>query len=126
MFSILGYRVADTSPYQTEDPELNPFKNILESSILGQILKVRRKLTNFSCYFVVAHVKDLDAVILTILRIRIRGKIFVLKNFRFGFPQYVLSVISAIVAEFVTYPLDLTKTRLQIQVIYRCIHNYCN
>ncbi|XP_023322181.1 mitochondrial uncoupling protein 4 isoform X2 [Eurytemora carolleeae] len=29
--------------------------------------------------------------------------------------KYVLSVISACVAEFVTYPLDLTKTRLQLQ-----------
>jgi len=32
--------------------------------------------------------------------------------------QYVLSVVSAFVSEFVTYPLDLTKTRLQIQVRY--------
>ena len=36
-----------------------------------------------------------------------------------GFKQlgtkYVLSVMAACVAEFVTYPLDLTKTRLQIQ-----------
>ena len=29
--------------------------------------------------------------------------------------KYVLSVMAACVAEFVTYPLDLTKTRLQIQ-----------
>jgi len=29
--------------------------------------------------------------------------------------KYVLSVLSAFVAEFLTYPLDLTKTRLQIQ-----------
>lgn len=28
---------------------------------------------------------------------------------------YILSVLSATAAEFVTYPLDLTKTRLQIQ-----------
>ena len=31
--------------------------------------------------------------------------------------KYLLSVLSAFVAELVTYPLDLTKTRLQIQVI---------
>ena len=30
--------------------------------------------------------------------------------------KYMLSVLSAFVAEFVTYPLDLTKTRLRIQV----------
>ena len=29
--------------------------------------------------------------------------------------KYLLSVMAACVAEFVTYPLDLTKTRLQIQ-----------
>ena len=29
--------------------------------------------------------------------------------------KYMLSVMAACVAEFVTYPLDLTKTRLQIQ-----------
>ena len=29
--------------------------------------------------------------------------------------KYVLSVMAACVAEFATYPLDLTKTRLQIQ-----------
>ena len=29
--------------------------------------------------------------------------------------KYILSVMAACVAEFVTYPLDLTKTRLQIQ-----------
>jgi hypothetical protein len=62
------------------------------------------------------------SIFLTCPRIRIRSKIvLVRKNVWFGFPQYVLSVISAIVAEFVTYPLDLTKTRLQIQVIYRGI-----
>ena len=29
--------------------------------------------------------------------------------------KYLLSVMAACVAEFVTYPLDLTKTRLQLQ-----------
>ena len=35
--------------------------------------------------------------------------------------KYVLSVMAACVAEFATYPLDLTKTRLQIQgnILYK-------
>ena len=36
-------------------------------------------------------------------------------NFQKLGTKYVLSVMAACVAEFVTYPLDLTKTRLQIQ-----------
>ena len=35
--------------------------------------------------------------------------------------KYLLSVMAACVAEFVTYPLDLTKTRLQIQGKYLVI-----
>jgi hypothetical protein len=120
-FSILRYRIADPSPYQAEDPELNPFKNVLESSILDQTPKVRRKLTN-SLVICCSLCQGSGSLMLTYPMIRIRSKIFVVKNvFRFGFAQYVLSVISAIVAEFVTYPLDLTKTRLQIQVIFLCI-----
>ena len=41
--------------------------------------------------------------------------------------KYVLSVMAACVAEFATYPLDLTKTRLQIQGnILKKLKHVCN
>jgi hypothetical protein len=111
--------MADPSPYLAKEP--NPYKNVLESSILSQTVKVLRKLPNFSCYFVVAYVKDLDPLFRHVGS-GSAAKLLCRSMFWFGLPQYVLSVISAIVAEFVTYPLDLTKTRLQIQVVTsRCI-----
>ncbi len=59
MFSILRYRIADTSPYLAEDPELNPYKNVLESSILGPTVKYwtsSLKIYELSGYFVAAYV----------------------------------------------------------------------
>ena len=39
----------------------------------------------------------------------------IISDFKRMGTKYMLSVMAACVAEFVTYPLDLTKTRLQIQ-----------